>query len=604
MQLLEIPKNLLLGVMILASQSTSKNVHTFMQDATKNNSTDQPSPPSVEVLQKENKQLQTERDWYKVEYQKLVKMMIAENKRSERHISTGDSPWLPFESQQELEEARKEAEAEAQSLLDKHKDNTTVKTKKPRSNALPANLPEVKKLCDVPEQDRVCPQHGPMSQIGTDSTETLVYEPAKLYRLVTEYPKYACSCCTEHGVKSSERPTGLVEGNKYDTSVAAAIVVHKYDMHLPLYRQTDIFAGSGWNPSRSTLQNILEQVDFAIVGLFYFMAKAVQSDGAVGLDESSCRMIMPVELPEAKAGDLKTQRLTEKIHEAKRKGENSIMGKMWAYRGLDKAPYNIFDFRISRHRDGPDEFFRNSQCIVQGDCFSGNTSVVIHSDGRLRFAACWAHARRAVFDVNKENPHRNKLLDMIQGLFDINTREQGMDVAARTEHRQTHALPALQLIKKYIDTLDDQVVLPKSDLGGALGYLRNHWDALCVYASDGRIPMDNNRVEQLMREVALGRKNWLFVGNVPSGERSARLMTIVSSAKRHQLDVWKYLKDVLDRLLAGETDYAKLVPDTWKLEHPEAVRVYRQEESRYKSDRKQVDRARRLIAAKLKRQAH
>lgn len=250
MQLLEILKNLLLGVMILASQSTSKNVHTFMQDATKNNSTDQPSPPSVEVVQKENKQLQTKRNWYKVEYQKLVKMMIAENNRSERHSSTGDSPWLPFESQQELEEARKEAEAEAQSLLDKHKDNTTVKTKKPRSNALPANLPEVKKLCDVPEQDRVCPQHGPMSQIGTDSTETLVYEPAKLYRLVTEYPKYACSCCKEHGGKSPERPTGLVEGNKYDTSVAAAIVVHKYDMHLPLYRQTDIFAGSGWNPSR------------------------------------------------------------------------------------------------------------------------------------------------------------------------------------------------------------------------------------------------------------------------------------------------------------------------------------------------------------------
>lgn len=604
MQLLEIPQKLLLVVAILASHWTSKNVHTFMQDATQNNSPQQPSPPSVEQLEKQNKLLQTERDWYKTEYQKLVKMVIAENKRSEKHISASNTPWLPFENQQELEEARKEAEAEAQSVLDKHKNETAVKPKKPRSNALPANLPEVKKLCDVPEQDRICPQHGPMSQIGMDSTETLVYEPAKLYRLVAQYPKYACTCCKEQGVKSSERPTGLVEGNKYDTSVAATIVVHKYDQHLPLYRQTDIFAGSGWNPSRSTLQNILEQVDFAMLGLFYFMAKAVQNDGAVGLDESSCRMIMPSELPEAKAGDLKTQRLIEKIKEAKSRGDNSIMGKMWAYRGLDKAPYNIFDFRISRHRDGPDEFFRNSRCIVQGDCFSGNTSVVIHSDDRLRFAACWVHARRKVYEVNKENPRRNKLLDMIQCLFDINTREQGMDVAARTEHRQKNALPALRAMKKYIDTLDDQVVLPKSDLGEAMGYLRNHWDALCVYASDGRIPIDNNRVEQLMREVALGRKNWLFVGNVPCGERSARLMTIVSSAKRHHLDVWKYLKDVLDRLLAGETDYAKLVPDAWKLEHPEAVRVYREEESRYKSDRKQLDRARRLIAAKLKRQVN
>ncbi len=79
-----------------------------------------------------------------------------------------------------------------------------------------------------------------------------------------------------------------------------------------------------------------------------------------------------------------------------------------------------------------------------------------------------------------------------------------------------------------------------------------------------------------MRQVALGRKNWLFVANVLSGERAARLMTIVSSAKRHSLDVWKYLKDVLDRLLAGETDYTKLLPDVWKQEHPEAIRTYRE----------------------------
>lgn len=267
------------------------------------------------------------------------------------------------------------------------------------------------------------------------------------------------------------------------------------------------------------------------------------------------------------------------------------------------APYNIFDFRISRHRDGPDEFFKDSRCIVQGDCFSGNTSVVLRSDNRLTFAACWAHARRTVFEVNKENPHRNKLLDMIQGLYDVNAREQGMDAAARTEHRQTSAVPILNAIKQYIDTLTDQEVLPKSDLAGALGYLRNHWAALSVYASDGRVPIDNNRVEQLMREVALGRKNWLFVGNVESGERSARLMTLVSSAKRHQLDVWRYLKDVLDQLLDGETDYAKLLPDAWKKEHPDAVRVYREEESRYKADRKQLTRARRVIAAKLQRQS-
>ncbi len=105
-----------------------------------------------------------------------------------------------------------------------------------------------------------------------------------------------------------------------------------------------------------------------------FMAKLVQNDSVVGLDESSCRMLIPKETPDAKPGDLKTKRLIDKIKEARAEGADSLMGKMWAYRGLDQAPYNIFDFRISRHRDGPDEFFRESRCIVQGDCFSGNTS--------------------------------------------------------------------------------------------------------------------------------------------------------------------------------------------------------------------------------------
>ena len=588
---------------VLAIHMVGSYVHYNMQDATPSSTESQQPTPSIELLQKENKQLKDKLAWMESEYQKLTKLFTAQlYKKSEKHLSPGGSPWLPFESQEEFQQAKLEAEAEAQKLLDEHEEKTPPKLRKPRNNSLPKHLPEVKKLCDVPESDRVCPEHGPMSVIGFDTTETLVHEPAKLYRVVTEYPKYGCSCCKVHGIVTAERPTSLVEGNKYDTSVAAAIVVHKYDSHLPLYRQTDIFAASGWTPSRSTLLNILRQVDFAVLMFVAYMASKVQADTAVGLDESSCRMLMPTERPEVKPGDLKSQRLAEKFDEAKAKGEDSILGKMWAYRGLDQAPYNIFDFRVSRHRDGPDEFFRNSRCTVQGDCFSGNTSVVIQSNERLQFAACWAHARRKIYDVDKKNVHREKLLGLIQLLYDVNARERGMDASARTDHRQTHSVPILNAIKKYIDSLTDQEVLPKSDLAGALGYFRNHWAALIVFATDGRIPIDNNRVEQLMREVALGRKNWLFVGNVEAGERSARLMSIVSSAKRHQLDVRLYIKDILDRLLAGETDYSKLLPDAWKREHPEAVRVYREEESRYKSDRKQIDRARRIVAAKQKPQ--
>ncbi len=604
-------KNLFILGAILMIQLNGQCVVVGMQDATSISADSTTPVPTVELLQSEVQELKTKLTWYETEYRKLAKMIAESIGRREKHLSPGGSPWLPFDSAEELEAAKQEAETEAQKLLD---DQAPLpgKPRKRQDRSLPSHLPEVKKLCDVPEDKRVCPVHGPMSLIGIDMTQTLVYEPPKLYREVTEFPKYGCSHCKENGVVSAERPTSLVEGNKYDTSVAAAVVTQKYDSHLPLYRQTDIFAVSGWTPSRSTLLNLLRQTAFVIEPLVSYMARLVKEDEAVGLDESSCRMLLPPDEEEEKTigdkalvekpMDLKRKRLEEKIKEARAKGEDSILGKMWAYRGLVQAPYNIFDFRISRHRDGPEEFFRTSHCIIQGDCFSGNTSIVIHSDGRLRFAACWAHARRKVHEVDINNPHRKKLLDMIQGLYDVNVREQGMDNDAKTIHRQNYAVALLAVIKKYIDTLTDQVVFPRSDLGEALRYIRNHWESLNVYATDGRIPIDNNRVEQLMRQVALGRKNWLFVGSVEAGERAAMLMTLVSSAKRHHLDVWMYIKDVLDRLLAGETDYSRLLPDAWKVDHPEAIREYRVEESRQKSDRKQITRARRIVAAKLKQE--
>ena len=140
--------------------------------------------------------------------------------------------------------------------------------------------------------------------------------------------------------------------------------------------------------------------------------------------------------------------------------------------------------------------------------------------------------------------------------------------------------------------------LPKDKFGEALGYLRNHWDALQLYLSDGRLPMDNNETEQLMKQVAIGRKNWLFVGSVAAGERIADLLTLVSSAVRNHLDVWIYVKEVLDRMLAGDGNYAALRPDRWAAAHPEHIRDYRVEERRDRADAQQARRADRRQAMK------
>jgi hypothetical protein len=310
-------------------------------------------------------------------------------------------------------------------------------------------------------------------------------------------------------------------------------------------------------------------------------------------------MLLPTVDPELDPSDPKSVRLNEKLREARSKGDKSLLAKMWVYSGLHEAPYNIFDFRVSRHRDGPEEFFRDSRCKVQGDCFSGNQSVVLRSDGRLEFVACWSHARRKVADALTYEKESEQLVGMIQALYDIETRAKDYSVEKREQIRAHESAAILASIGKWLASPVVAEVLPKSDFGEALRYIRNHWRALNTFLEDGRIPIDNNSVEQLMKQVALGRKAWLFVSNVASGERSAKMMSLVSSARRHDLDSRAYTEDVLRQLLDGCTEYDRLLPDIWKRSHPESIRQYRQEERRDKADRKQYNAARRR---KLRRQ--
>jgi hypothetical protein len=154
-----------------------------------------------------------------------------------------------------------------------------------------------------------------------------------------------------------------------------------------------------------------------------------------------------------------------------------------------------------------------------------------------------------------------------------------------------------QRLRELVSGEECAKLLPKDKFTEAVGYLRNHWDELQVYLGDGRLPIDNNETEQLMKQVAIGRKNWLFVGSVAAGERAADFFTVVSSAVRNHLDVWAYVKEVLDRLLAGDRDYAALRPDHWAAEHPQHIREYRLDERRDRADAKQSRRATRRRAS-------
>ena len=149
-----------------------------------------------------------------------------------------------------------EAVEEAEIVIAEHK-RRRHKPRKPRDESFPAHLPRVEVTLEAPEEVKHCAEHGERKLIGYDEQETLVFERPKLKVLVTNIPKYACEGQPQCGVKEAPRPQGLVEGNRYDTSVSAEIITAKYGYHLPVYRQQDYFAGSGWTPSRSTLLNIL-----------------------------------------------------------------------------------------------------------------------------------------------------------------------------------------------------------------------------------------------------------------------------------------------------------------------------------------------------------
>jgi transposase len=442
---------------------------------------------------------------------------------------------------------------------------------------------------------KICAVHGPRKIIGYDSQETLEFERPKLRVRKTLFPKFGCEDEPSCGLVSPPRPEGLVEGNRYDTSVAAEIVTGKYGYHMPIYRQQDWFAGSGWMPGRSTLLNILSSSAEVIQPLVAFFRDEVLRSGLLGTDETRVTLLLPSDIPAPIDGDGKSQRIHEVFTEARNQGRPSVSGRMWAYRSLVVA-LNVFDFTVSRHRDGPDAFLVDSGFTgtMMADCYSGYQGLALRSDARIKRAACVAHARRKVFDARDNHPLlSSQLLALFQELYDIEHRAKEMTAAERHALRATESRLVWQRMREVLDGEATSRVLPKDKFAEALGYMRNQWDALTVYLDDGRLPIDNNEVEQLMKQVALGRKNWLFIGSVAAGERAADLLTLVSSAVRNDLDVWAYVKDMLDQLLAGSRDYRSLRPDVWGADHPEFIRTYRKAERRDRADSKDARRAHR-----------
>jgi transposase len=430
------------------------------------------------------------------------------------------------------------------------------------------HLPHIRIPHDVPEAEKICSCcGGPKTRIGEDESRELDFIPARLEVKVHVLPKYACPKCRD-GVISPPVPPKVVPGGIAGVGLVSFVIVSKFADHLPLYRLEDILMRYGVYLSRSTLCDWVRNAADLLKPLAELQKSLVLQSPILWTDDT------PVTVLGGKEG-------------------GSSKGRFWVYIGDAEHPYSAYDFTMSRARDGPAEFLKDYRGFLQADAYGGYDGIFLGSAGGILEVACWAHARRKFFDARSNAPREaNQVLEWIQQLYDIEDRALDFAAAERQALRQQESAPILDRIETYLDELTPRI-LPKSALGKAMTYARNQWSALRRYLSDGRLTIDNNVSERTLRLQAIGRKNWEFLGSAEAGPRAAVLFTILAGAKRHQLEPWAYLRDVLLHLSVGETELERLLPDRWGASHPEHVLEHRLDESRRKASRKKHARQRR-----------
>jgi transposase len=432
-------------------------------------------------------------------------------------------------------------------------------------------LRQIRHEHDLSDEEKTCPCGRTMDRIGEDVTRELEYEPAKLVAHIHVRPKYACRDCKD-GVSAAPLPPRPIPGGIAGPGLITEVIVGKFGDHLPLHRLEDILTRYGVYISRSTMSGWVKAVGELLLPLYDLQRKLALQSSVMWTDDT---------------------RVTVLGGEA-----GSFKGYFWTYIGDERHPYSVYDFTNSRSRDGPARFLQNYSGYLHADAYAGYDKVFSDSGSSITEVACWSHARREFFEAVKSYPREaHQVLEWIRQLYDIEDRAHDWSVASRRELRVREANPVLDKIEAYLAELAPRA-LPKSTLTKAVTYARNQWEALRRYTEDGRLTIDNNISERTLRHQAVGRKNWLFLGSEAAGPRAAVLYTILAGAKRHHIEPWAYVRDLLLRLNADDPRLEEMLPDHWATAHPEAILNHRLEESRAKAIRTRARRAYRRARSK------
>ena len=417
---------------------------------------------------------------------------------------------------------------------------STAAEKKPSRRPLPGHLPREERRHEP--AGCACPAcGGKLHVIGEDVSEVLDYLPAQFKVIRHVRPRFACRAC--ESIAQAPMPSLPIERGRPGPGLLAQVLVAKFCDHLPLYRQSLIYARAGVDLDRSTLADWVGRATWLLQPLGERLAAHVFAAAKIHADDT------PVPVLDPGRGRTKTGRLWVYVRDDLPWGDAS-------------PPAAVFFFSPDRKGERPAAHLAGFSGFLQADAYSGFDRLY---GERIVEVACWAHARRKIFDVHDstKSPIAAEALAKIGELYRIEATIRGRPADQRRDVRQRQARPLLAALKAWFEAQLAKLP-PKGGLAQAIRYALGNWTALTRYIDDGRLEIDNNRAENTLRGVALGRKNWLFAGSDSGGARAAAIYSLVETCKLGGIDPFAYLRDVLGHIADHKINRIdELLPWNW-----------------------------------------
>lgn len=372
-----------------------------------------------------------------------------------------------------------------------------------------------------------CPRcGGRLHVIGEDKAEVLDYVPGHFRVIRHVRPRLACRGC--EAVVQAPAPSLPIERGLPGPGLLAQVLVSKYCDHVPLYRQARIYARAGVDIGRGTMMGWVGKAAWLLRPLAERIGAHVFAAAKLHADDTPLPVLAPG------TGRTKT-------------------GRVWVYVRDDRAsgdatpPAVAFFYSPDRKGLRPAEHLKDYAGFLQADAYAGYDRL--YAAGRIVEVGCWAHARRKVFDVFEatKSPIAETALEWVKRLYAVEARIRGQPPDLRHAVRRAETVPLLGRLRSWL--VEQRAKLPpRGGLSLAFGYILGHWEALCRFTTDGRLEADNNAAENLLRGIALGRKNFLFAGSDAGGANAAIVYSLIETAKLNGVEPFAYLSDVLGRI--------------------------------------------------------